>query len=144
MLAGCALESDACTDIGCGAALTVDFIGDEWEAGSYAIVVTADGVTTTCAATLPFGSCETGWTCDRTESGFWLLTSGCALSAEQHALAGIEWTTAGPRSVTIELSRDGSSLGTVSGTLSYRSSQPNGADCEPTCETAQEQLSLSF
>ncbi len=69
-------------------------------------------------------------------------TSGpCELLEGQFALVGgVEGT---PKELTIQLTRDGTSI--VSRTVSpkYQRLQPNGPDCEPVCNRAEESITVS-
>jgi hypothetical protein len=141
-LPGCELAS--CTDIGCGPALRVEFLGGASEAGEYEITVTADGVVTTCTATLPFASCETAVSCDRSDQGFWVMQSGCALDPSDQSLDGLEWTGSGPESLRVEVRRDGSLVGTADATPAYHTSHPNGPDCGPICQQSDQAVELSL
>ena len=142
LVPGCGLQS--CTDVGCGPALSVEFVGGQWEAGEYEITVVADGVTTTCTATLPLTSCESAVSCDRPDRGFWVMHSGCALEPAEQRLDGLEWTGEGPAQVSVEVRRDGALLSTESVAPSYRTSYPNGEECGPACQHADQTLTVAL
>lgn len=63
---------------------------------------------------------------------------GCAWrhhwGSSEHKLDGVEWTGEGPAQVTVELRRDGTLLGLASEAPTYRTSYPNGEDCDSVCQ----------
>jgi hypothetical protein len=136
LLPGCVIETESCTQLGCGPAFRVEFSRATWEPGVYRFDVTADGVATSCAVTLPFSSCSNLVQCDRADPGFLVESSGCALGAAQHEILGILWPVAGPAAVTVEVRQDGAVLATGSYQPAYTTSRPNGVNCEPTCSQA--------
>jgi hypothetical protein len=136
LLPRCAVESTSCTMLGCGPAFRVELSPAAGEPGAYQFDVTADGVTTSCAVTLPFSSCSDLVQCDRADPGFLVESSGCALPAAQHEIPGIVWPSAGPAEITVEVRRNGSALATGSYAPTYTNSRPNGDACEPTCSQA--------
>ncbi len=141
-LAGCGVASpqpQACTGIGCNIGYQITLTSaSAWKAGKYTVEVVSDGVTTTCTATLPLTSASTA---DCTKAGVQIGLSGSMLPPEQQSLSDI-LLTATPKAVTITLSRDGAQLVTKSFTPTYKTSRPNGPDCEPTCTSASDTLAL--
>ncbi len=144
VLEGCELES--CTVLGCGPALSVELGGGQQEPGEYEITITADGVETTCSATLPFASCELAVSCDRSDPGFSVLHSGCALGTDEHRLDGIEWygAAAGPEQISVEVRLDGTLIGSGSGAPAYDTFYPNGEDCGPACQQTDEVVTITL
>jgi hypothetical protein len=140
----CLVKTESCTEVGCGLSFGVELARSTWTPGDYEINVTADGLSTSCAVTLPFSSCSTLVTCDRADPGFQIETAGCALPAAQQQIVGVVWPVSGPGAVTIEVLQDGVSLATGSYQPTYTSSRPNGEDCEPTCSQAQLQPTLAL
>ena len=137
---GC--SSKACTLIGCGPAFQVTYqvAGGQsaWSPGVYNVTVTADGSTTSCDVTLPLGDCQTS-SLQCTGNPDWSFDyGGCALPPEQHRIYGVTFWAAMPANVEIVFSRDGVPLGEGTFTPTYRSSQPNGPECDPTCHGAPE------
>lgn len=127
-----------CTEIGCVSGFRVTLSASSWKAGKYDVVVVADGVTTTCSASLPLTSTSTA---DCTGPGVQLGLSGSMLPAAQQSLSEIA-LTATPKSVKITVSRDGAELATKSFTPAYTTARPNGPDCEPVCTSASDTLAL--
>ena len=141
-LAGCGALSpqpQGCTEIGCvnGYQITLSS-ASPWKAGKYTVEVVSDGVTTTCTATLPLTSTSTA---ECTGAGVQIGLSGSMLPAEQQSLSDILLAST-PRAVKITVSRDGAQLVTKDFTPKYKTSQPNGPDCEPTCTSATDMLGL--
>jgi hypothetical protein len=125
----------ACTQIGCGAAFSVEFQRAAWTAGDYVITVTADGQTTECTATLPL-DCAAPPPCGDA-AGLILIQDGCALAASEHKLGGVEFLDGqAPTSVNVRVEQDGALLGEAVYAPAYTESRPNGDDCEPTCNQA--------
>jgi hypothetical protein len=130
---GC--SSKVCTLRGCGPAFEVTFrpVNGQWAAGKYAIAVGADGTNGACDVTLPLAPCTSSSTNCQGTRDWYVIESGCALPAEQHAIRGIVFSQTRPAVVDIEVSRDGRHLAADTFTLAYQTSQPNGPDCDPTC-----------
>lgn len=125
----------ACTQIGCGAAFSVEFQRAAWTAGDYVITVIADGETTECAVTLPL-DCAAPPPCGEA-AGVVLTQEGCALPASEHELGGVEFLDGqAPKSVTVRVEQDGAPLGEATYAPKYSESFPNGADCGPGCNSA--------
>ena len=143
LVPACAVHTTGCTEIGCGWAFEVDFSPTVTATGDYRIDVTADGVATSCTVSLPFSSCDGAVSCDRADPGFLIQTSGCALPAAEHEILGVLWPVSGPAQATVEVSLGATVIATASFTPTYVSSQPNGADCEPTCTQATQPGTLA-
>lgn len=124
-----------CTALGCENGVNVDFAFRE--RGSYVFVVLVDGTRTTCRATLPLSK-EPFDACDRSEVFLGLV--GSQLPPEQQSIEDLKLPAArDARSITIEATRDGASIGkkTFSPAYDVRPG-PNGPDCEPKeCKLAQ-------
>lgn len=118
----------ACTEIGCENGVRVDFTYRE--PGSYTVVVVVDGVSTTCEATLPLprGASEP---CDR--EAVLLALIGSELPADQQSIGGLILPNAtDAKSITVQVTRDGTLLGEKTFTPTYQVTPgPNGPDCEP-------------
>jgi hypothetical protein len=139
---GCSLPYE-CTAIGCVNGLTISFekASAAWEPGMYSIDIDADGKKITCSTKLPLvandplpSSC--------TDASVLLGVSGSALPAAEHALSELHFTSA-PANVKVTVTRDGAMVATQDFTPSYQKSQPNGPDCEPTCNSATGTLPIS-
>lgn len=133
---GCdkAETADACTEIGCedGFALEIQRVG--WEEGSYTLQITADGRQTSCSVTIPLPT--EGGACDR--PGYLFETSGSELDVSEQAITGLFVAGADYASLTTILSLDGVELASETWTPTFEELQPNGPDCEPTCESADD------
>jgi hypothetical protein len=147
VLAGCSPPSDdagnrQCTTIGCASAFQLAFDRrSAWAPGTYTVEVTADGAKGTCDVTFPL-ACSSKPRCTG-PVGWELVLSGCALDPSQHALTAVVFNT-GPAMVEVRVLAAGRALGSGRYTPAYKTSQPNGPGCEPTCRSAPiEELSLT-
>lgn len=133
-------DGQACTTIGCvdGFSVNVASTGT-WKPGNYLVTVVADGVTTTCSATFPL----TGAAAQCSGSGVVVGLSGSALPAEQQSIPNVAIQST-PKSVKVEIARDGASLGSQTFTPTYKTSQPNGPNCAPTCTQASDTLTVTL
>ena len=124
----------ACTTMGCADGLKVDFSYNQ--KGNYLVVVTIDGVITTCKATLPLAN-PPPEACDR--PGVYLTLVGSALPADQQSIGGVFTAPSTAKHITVNVSRDGTVLGTIDKDITWVvTAGPNGPDCEPKqCRTAQ-------
>jgi hypothetical protein len=123
-----------CTLIGCGAAFSIAFDkSSAWAQGEYRVALTLDGDEVECSASLPL-SCDLASACD--DPAVLLQLSGCALPAASHALGGVELAQKTPAFVAVEVFFQGQALAAASFQPIYAESQPNGAQCEPTCRSA--------
>lgn len=137
---GAFLGTKSCTEIGCVNGLGIDFVRSTWPAGVYEVRLTLDGSQTAqCSATLPFASTTSGGTCNAPD--IQLGTSGQMLPTSQHALTGVHIGGL-PKTVRVEIRRDGSLQLAQDVTPAYATSQPNGPGCEPTCTNGHLQLTL--
>lgn len=134
VLASSCNVSETCTLIGCAPPLQINFSPAQgWPAGTYEVAVTADGASKRCTVVLPL-SCDAPSQCEGT--GDWSATSaGCALPADQHAIAGVVFA-GNPASVEVTVTSELGQIGTLALTPSYVTTRPNGGDCEPVCRTA--------
>jgi hypothetical protein len=131
-----ALESCACTAIGCASGFQIDFASTGgWPSGVYGVTITADGTTASATVALPFASCAVEPVYSGTHDWI-LIESGCALSANEHSLGGIAFAPDMPTHVDIVVTRDGRQAAVGSYAPSYQQSQPNGPFCGPTCYSA--------
>lgn len=136
---GCEVaEGKSCTEVGCQSGFTLAFQNSAWPAGTYTVqAVTAAGPRT-CSVVLPFSDISPAVTCSG--GAMQLGTSGSALPAAQHSLVGITLPDL-PAQVTVTVKRDDKTLASQAFTPAYKTSQPNGAGCEPTCTQAAATLS---
>ncbi len=124
-------DGKGCTLIGCNTGMTVDFSKAAWPAGDYEVAVELDGKTVTCKSTLPL-SCTSSQGCD--DIGVLLTESGCALDKSQHKLGGIAIVNATPGSVKVDVKFGGASIGSGSWSPVWKTTRPNGPDCDPECK----------
>jgi len=122
------VEQRGCTEIGCENGVNVDFVFKE--RGSYVVVVTIDGKKTKCRATLPLAKDQVQ-ACDASEVFLGLV--GSQLPVDQQSIEGLKLPAAtNASSITIEVTRDGISLGQKTFKPAYDVRPgPNGPDCEP-------------
>jgi hypothetical protein len=132
-LDGC--SSHACTLIGCGMGLEVEFQGAKSSPGIYQIEVVSDGAPATCQLTIPF-TCGTPPTCSPAVPDWRLIWSGCALGPEHQTIDGLAFSSGGPTSIDVIVRHDDQVIGGGSATPTYSTSRPNGPDCEPVCRSA--------
>lgn len=109
-----------CTEIGCTDGLTLRLLAPEtgFADGSYVAAVTLGDDTSTCTWEVSgavSGECET-----------------TVFTSTEIALTFMST----PAEVSLELTRDGSTVVTQALTPDYDTVQPNGPDCEPTCRQA--------
>lgn len=123
-------ELAVCTDMGCTDGVDLHF--SLTRRGAYRIVAEGlpGGETTTCTGTLPF---------DGTEAcvgpGFATI-SGTKLPDDQQSVEGLYLPATDLDQVHFTLSVDEEVLVDQTWDLSYRTLQPNGPSCEPTCSYA--------
>lgn len=131
----------ACALIGCSNGFSVDWESSSgWKPGRYTFEIELDGARTTCEAKLPLRACEEGPSVSCAPSGAVQIgESGCALPPGQHGFSGFS-TTAFPAAVTIVIKRDGEQILREERAPTYRTVEPNGPDCPPTCRQAHEAL----
>jgi hypothetical protein len=127
-------EPRGCTEIGCQSGFAVDLVRPlPWTAGRYRVEVTGDA-NASCEVDLPL-SCERPARCSGQPGSVTLGLSGCALDASQHSISSVFFPGL-PGTVTVTVLQDDRPLGTGTFSPAYRSTQPNGPDCEPICRTA--------
>ena len=142
---GGGVGGQACTQIGCQDGLVIELATPgSWPAGAYRFELAADGVTTTCVATLPLASCDQAQvSCQPFVAGIAIVESGCALPPGSHSFPLIELDGT-PATVTVEVFHDQQPIGATTFTPTYQTSQPNGPGCEPICTNARATLPLAF
>jgi hypothetical protein len=107
----------------------------------YSVDIDADGKKSTCTTKLPLSASDPAPS-SCTDASVQLGVSGSALPAAQQGLVGLNFTSA-PAKVTVTVTRDGAMIGTKDFSPTYKKSQPNGPDCEPTCNNASVALPIS-
>ncbi|MCA9715945.1 MAG: hypothetical protein KC468_14805 [Myxococcales bacterium] len=163
-LSGCAGSGPkACTEIGCGPSLSIQLTKlSAWAPGRYAFTIKHDDAQTECAVELPL-RCDAPAPCGGAEVQLGL--SGCALDPAEHAITEIEFINA-PAQVNISVSYSAGDqaagvgadadadagadanapegLGDAEFAPTYRSSRPNGPECDPECKSAAAQLVMKL
>jgi hypothetical protein len=131
-----------CTTMGCIDGLTVDVDKQVWPKGKYKFVINADDKSTTCEGALPLPACDKGkaLTC-KGDVDVMIAESGCALPPEQHGFGTLTFKGM-PKKVRVVVTRDGKEFAKGDFTPSYKKVQPNGPDCEPTCNHASEKMTV--
>lgn len=134
-----------CTEIGCVNGLRIALEkATPWAAGNYVFAFDVEGTKITCRGALPLKACDAGPSLqcdpgDRVQIG----ESGCALEAAAQGFADIHFMGgAPPRAVELTIIKDDQPLHTAELSPTYKTTQPNGAGCEPTCNSASETVKL--
>jgi hypothetical protein len=126
-----------CTQIGCGAALGIQFQRAEgWGLGVYRVELDVDGEAVTCERQVPL-HCDQPPACSRPDVQ--LIEIGCALDVSQQSLGGVQFVADGPPQVSVRVLHDGVELGAARYVPVYVESRPNGPECEPVCRQAKEE-----
>jgi hypothetical protein len=140
-----------CTLIGCHDGLRVDLEpGSNWPAGDYRFVIHSDDVQVTCRGALPLPACSAGRAVSCEPAGVvTIVESGCALPASTHGFPQIIFDPQRrPKSVRVSIMRSqgGKESEVASAHLSpdYRTVQPNGHGCPPTCSQAEGRVRVRF
>lgn len=126
------LGGKSCALADCSQGIEIAFT--ETQAGTYAIELVIDGTTSTCTATLPLS----GDANPCTSPDVLLTRSGSALPAAQQSIGGLRIMRTDAKSVTVRVTRDGTSVRDATFTPSYVVTPgPNGPGCAPeTCTNA--------
>lgn len=136
LVPGCeATETKACTMMGCQSGFGVAFQTASWPTGTWKVIAQTPTGERVCTVALPLPSDGQPQCTGQLQLG----TSGSALAPAQHALSGVQLPDT-PTSVTLEVLRDGKSVAKKTFAPVYKTTQPNGAGCEPTCTQANEVL----
>jgi hypothetical protein len=119
-----------CTEIGCSDGFDGRFSPEFTEPGDYEFILEIDGVTSTCAYSLPLddsGSCD---------GVLQVVRSGSALPASEHSLPSFSIFEVGFAEFTLTVTRDGVEEASWTESPEWEVLQPNGPECGPTCEVA--------
>lgn len=128
-----------CTKMGCMGGLTVEVVPAKtgFGKGSYKIDVVADGKKTSCELKLPLPACDKGHaaTC-KGDVGVDVKEVGCDKPLAEQAFGPLRFREP-PTELKITVTKDGKRFadGTVS--PAYKTVQPNGPGCEPTCKQGE-------
>ncbi len=113
-----------------------------WAPGDYEFLFDLDGTAVTCKGALPLPACEQSpaLVCD--PAGRVQVTeSGCALPAAQHGWGDVH-IEGEPAHVKMTIQQGGAVLHTGEFDPVYRTLQPNGPSCEPTCRQASHSIAV--
>lgn len=125
---GCLTKS--CTAIGCGDNYTVKVTLDFQQpapAGNYVIKLTTDAGSVTASCPLPSNAVCCG------EQSATASFAACPVM-QGNQLSRFDITIQDrPTHVTLDVSRDGTAVGSLTFAPHVRTYQPNGKDCPPTC-----------
>lgn len=135
-------EPRACTEIGCIDGLHIELEPNaSWAPGRYRFVLEAGGAEQVCEATIPLPPCEAPPVTCSGASFAQIGASGCAMPPAQHGFATIHFPDAHEQ-VRVLVERDGEPLLDQALQPTYRTLQPNGPGCGPTCRSANARLSV--
>lgn len=132
-----------CTAMGCISGLHVQVTKPTpWTPGPYEFLFDIDGTAVSCKGALPLPACEQGSaiTCDVADK-VQIMESGCALPPEQHGFGDVTFTGE-PKAVKVTIKQGETVLKSAELTPEYKTLQPNGPDCEPTCNSANGSIAL--
>jgi hypothetical protein len=133
-------DAKNCTALGCMNGFSLDFSATSWPAGKYTLDLTVDGARGACEVNLPLQE-NSSATCSL--PGVTVGLSGSALPAAQQSLSGLQWSGTRPALVEVAVRLDGAPFGKpMSFRPAYKTSRPNGPDCEPTCTSASDRMTL--
>lgn len=130
-------KNAACTEMACQSGMRIGLrpASGAWPKGMYRFQVLADDASTNCESSMPLATSSSKPAC---ASDYVLLEeSGALLPENDQKFAGIQVLRAAEK-ITVRVSRDGHEL--VRGTYapSYRSVEPNGPGCPPTCKQGED------
>lgn len=130
----------ACTKMGCRSSLEIEVTGTKPGKGKYAFEIEADGKKAQCELSLPLKACDKGLSTKCTgDVKVEIGESGCALPPAEHGFGPISLPDS-PAAARVVIKKDGKPLSDKRFTPAYKTSQPNGPGCEPTCKQAREEI----
>lgn len=130
------MSTPACTEIGCDSGVIFrSDPGKVWEPGQYDFFIMSDGMQIICKGQLPLKPCDEGASFKCSNTKVTVGESGCALPAENHAVADVR-IEGYPKTVILKLSHDRQPLFHHKLSPVYTESRPNGPLCEPVCNMA--------
>lgn len=133
-----------CTEVGCLNGLVVDVSAGRsgFGKGRYEIDVVADGKKAKCELAIPLVACDKGPSAKCTgDVKLSIGEAGCALDPKEQGISTIA-IEGSPAAVEITVKRAGKKIGAAKLTPAYKTLQPNGPDCPPTCKSGKETLSI--
>ena len=112
--------------------------------GAYRFEVEIDGALTTCEGSLPLAACEAGPSVTCSSEAVAVGESGCAMEPASQGFSEVFFRDPQhPKAVKLTVSRDGEVIGAGEYAPEYERVQPNGPECEPTCDYAAATLALT-
>jgi len=133
----------ACGELGCTSGLDLELVrSSPWPHGSYRVTLRIDGKSVSCEGSLPLRPCDQGPSFHCDDPSISLSESGCALPPEQHAIGGLRSTATETSDVSLVIEHQGALQATAKLTPTFQTLQPNGAGCEPVCQSASMRLTL--
>ncbi len=145
-LACAGTKAPSCTEMGCMNSLSIQLTKlSPWAAGSYSVTIKHDDAQVDCAVVFPL-DCDAPPACG--DEDVFLGLSGCALDPAEQSISSIDFMRGTPAKVSISVrlgeGESAEGLGDAEFAPTYRSSRPNGPECEPECNTAVEQLVMKI
>ena len=131
-------KNAACTEMACQNGMRIGFRPSSgvWPKGTYRFQVLADDASTSCTSTIPLPKPSDKPAC--AADYLVLEESGGALPAgPDQSFGGVQVLRAAEK-ITVHISRDGHELVTGTYSPNYRSVEPNGPGCPPTCKQGEE------
>jgi hypothetical protein len=130
----------ACTEMGCENGFKVELNAKDpkktFGKGAYTVEVLSGGKASKCEISLPLPACEKGPAAKCTgDIKVDLVASGCALPPDAHSFGPVSFPES-PAEVEIIVKKDKKKLGEGKFKPTYKTVQPNGPGCEPTCNQA--------
>jgi hypothetical protein len=135
LVQSCSDDATACTLIGCGPALEIDFTGETSRLGLYAIDLVTDRGFQHCEVMLPF-ACDKAPACPSEDYVWAPILSGCGSDSGAPSIDGLAFYDVGPSVVDLTVTLDGYVIGHVRAEPTYTETRPNGPDCEPVCRSS--------
>lgn len=117
--------------MGCQSGFTISFQSSQWSPGAYRVEIEADGRKIVCNASIPLPKGNPGNVCDAAD--VMLGLSGSELPVTSQSLSEVRFDGTLPAQVRITVQRDATLLAERTFVPSYKTMQPNGPGCEPTC-----------
>jgi hypothetical protein len=130
-----------CTQMGCIDGFHVDVEPQVWPKGRYKFTIAADDRNMICEGSLPLPACGKQALACKGDVEVMIAESGCALPPEQHGFGGFTFKGA-PAKVSITIARGGKEVAKGTYTPAYKKVQPNGPECQPTCNHASDKLTV--
>ncbi len=136
-------QPQACTQMWCDEGFTLNLSAPQWQTGQYQIAMDIDGAAVTCTAQLPLPACgQDAFTCSDNDLDIMVITQGCAMPPETHALGGVRMKSV-PQNFTAVVTLPDGSVHRAGGAVEKRCVYPNGEQCDPrACCSANMALSL--